>query len=354
VAAGAGWVATSAGQVAAGAGQVSIVVADTGPGIAAGDLERVFVPFERLGADQTAIEGTGIGLPLARAFAEAMSGQLTASSAPGQGSAFTLTLPRSQDMYPVPSAPAVPPLVPAAALDGTRHRVLYIEDNPANIEVVSRFLRTRPNILLERAATGRAGLEQAVRNPPDLILLDMHLPDLRGDEVLQRLKAEPATAAVPTAILSAEAAPAIIRRMRDNGVISYLTKPLSLTELGQLLDTHLAAAATTSRPAASTAPASTAPASTAPASTAPASTAPAWRSEPPRRSTSAVHQGRTGPCQAGRRRPRTGRAGSAGIMRAALHDRGRCAIWGCRVPDPKWLTRPPGPTIGWSSVSVCR
>jgi len=241
-------------QVTAGAGQVSITVADTGPGISAGDLERVFVPFERLGAEQTAIEGTGIGLPLARAFAEAMSGKLTASSVPGQGSAFTLTLPRSQDMYPVPSAPSVPPLMPAARPDGTRHRVLYIEDNPANIEVVSRFLRTRPGIVLERATTGRAGLEQAVQNPPDLILLDMHLPDLRGDEVLQRLKAEPATAALPIAILSAEAAPAIIRRMRDNGVISYLTKPLNLTELGQLLDTHLAAGTAESLPTASAEP----------------------------------------------------------------------------------------------------
>jgi len=233
-----------------GVGQVGITVTDTGPGISAADLERVFVPFERLGADQTAIEGTGIGLPLARAFAEAMSGKLTASSVPGQGSAFTLTLPRSQDMYPVPAAPPVPPLPPAASLDGNRHRVLYIEDNPANIEVVSRFLRTRPNIVLERATTGRTGPEQAVRNPPDLILLDMHLPDLRGDEVLQRLKAEPATAAVPTAILSAEAAPAVIRRMRDNGVISYLTKPLNLTELGHLLDTHLAAGTGGRKPAA--------------------------------------------------------------------------------------------------------
>jgi CheY-like chemotaxis protein len=169
-----------------------------------------------------------------------MSGQLTASSVPGQGSVFTITLPRSQDMLPVPSPPPVPPLVPAASAGGARHRVLYIEDNPANIEVVSRFLRTRPNIALEQATSGRAGLEQAVRNPPDLILLDMHLPDLRGDRVLQQLKAEPATAAVPIAILSAEAAPAVIRRMRDNGVISYLTKPLNLSELGQVLDAQLA------------------------------------------------------------------------------------------------------------------
>ena len=252
-------------RVAEAAGQVCIAVSDTGPGISAADLERVFVPFERLGAAQTAIEGTGIGLPLARAFAAAMSGRLTASSVPGQGSAFTLTLPRSQDMFPTPSAPAVPLLAPAASTDGVRHRILYIEDNPANIEVVSRFLRTRPNIALEQATTGRTGLEKAVRNPPDLILLDMHLPDLRGDEVLKRLKAEPATASLPIAILSAEAAPAIIRRMRDNGVISYLTKPLNLTELGQLIDANLVPAS--AAPATSTEPASTEPAaSAAPAS----------------------------------------------------------------------------------------
>jgi CheY-like chemotaxis protein len=123
---------------------------------------------------------------------------------------------------------------------GESIRVLYVEDNPANIEVVTRFLRTRPSMRLQSVTSGQAGLESATREIPDLILLDLHLPGLHGDEVLRRLRANPATAGIPVAILSAEASPAIIRHMRTRGVIAYLTKPLDLTELGQLLDSFTA------------------------------------------------------------------------------------------------------------------
>ena len=115
-------------------------------------------------------------------------------------------------------------------------RILQIEDNPANIEVVARFVKTRPGIRLQSVTSGQAGLEAATREIPDLILLDLHLPGLHGDEVLTRLRDTPATAGIPVAILSAEAAPAVIRRMRASGVIAYLTKPLDLSELGRLLD----------------------------------------------------------------------------------------------------------------------
>jgi signal transduction histidine kinase/ActR/RegA family two-component response regulator len=222
-----------------GPDQASVSVADTGPGISAANLERIFVPFERLGAEQTGIEGTGIGLPLARAFTEAMSGQLTAASTVGEGSSFTVTLPRAPDMTSIPdehdAALAAIPAVPASR-NGADVRVLYVEDNPANIEVVSRFVKSRPAIRLQSVMTGHAGLDFASREIPDLILLDLHLPDLRGDEVLSQLKADPATAGIPVAILSAEAAPAVIRHLHDSGVIAYLTKPLDLTELGQLFD----------------------------------------------------------------------------------------------------------------------
>jgi signal transduction histidine kinase/ActR/RegA family two-component response regulator len=226
---------------AASPGQVSLSVADTGPGIPAADLDRIFDPFERLGAEQTAIEGTGIGLPLARAFAEAMGGHLTAVSTPGEGSAFTVTLPRTPDI----AQTSGPDLIPAqlTAPDdpgGTTTGVLYIEDNPANIEVVARFLKTKPGIRLQCATSGQAGLELVAEHIPDLILLDLHLPGLHGEEVLRRLKSKPATAGVPVAILSAEASPAIIRNMRSSGVIAYLTKPLDLAELGQLLDSFVA------------------------------------------------------------------------------------------------------------------
>jgi signal transduction histidine kinase/ActR/RegA family two-component response regulator len=236
--------------------QASLTVADTGPGIPAADLDRIFDPFERLGAEQTAIEGTGIGLPLARAFAEAMHGNLTAASIPGEGTTFTITLPRSPDLAQVPAAEVRVPRPRIAPDDsaGDGIRVLYIEDNPANIEVVTRFLKTRPRMRLQSVTSGQAGLESATRETPDLILLDLHLPGLHGDEVLRRLRANPATAGIPVAILSAEASPAIIRNLRGRGVIAYLTKPLDLTELGELLDSVAAGHDRQPGPASLTAP----------------------------------------------------------------------------------------------------
>jgi signal transduction histidine kinase/CheY-like chemotaxis protein len=241
---------------AAGPDQASLTVADTGPGIPAANLDRIFDPFERLGAEQTAIEGTGIGLPLARAFAEAMHGSLTAASIPGEGTTFTITLPRSPDLAQAPAADMRVPAPRIAPDDsaGESIYVLYIEDNPANIEVVTRFLKTRPSMRLQSVTSGHAGLESATREIPDLILLDLHLPGLHGDEVLRRLRANPATADIPVAILSAEASPAIIRSMRARGVIAYLTKPLDLAELGRLLDSVVAEHDRRAGPASPTAP----------------------------------------------------------------------------------------------------
>src|SRR6202453_2992545 len=125
-----------------GTGQVSIVVTDTGPGLAPDDLERIFIPFERLGAERTAVEGTGIGLPLARALTEAMKGHLTVASVLGQGAAFTVSLPRAPDMIHVtrPSPARAPLAVGRPAPTGAGLSVLCIEDNPANVEVVARYL----------------------------------------------------------------------------------------------------------------------------------------------------------------------------------------------------------------------
>jgi signal transduction histidine kinase/ActR/RegA family two-component response regulator len=222
-----------------GTDRVIIVVSDTGPGLSPDDLERIFVPFERLGAERTEIEGTGIGLPLARALTEAMHGRLTASSVLGQGAAFTVSLPRAPDLVlvpipsPAPSGLAARPQAPA----GVSISILYIEDNPANIEVVSRFLQSRPNARLMSEASGRAGIERAARDLPDIILLDLHLPDLHGEEVLNELKAEPVTAAIPVVVLSADASRGVIHRLLGGGAFAYLTKPIELAELGELLDT---------------------------------------------------------------------------------------------------------------------
>ncbi len=228
-----------------GAGQVIIVVSDTGPGLSPEDLERIFVPFERLGAERSAVEGTGIGLPLARALTGAMHGQLTASSVLGQGAAFTVSLPRAPDLVHIPAqslASAGPAAGPRAAA-GAVLSVLHIEDNPANIELVSRYLDGRPDTRLVSVTSGRAGLECAVRDVPDVILLDLHLPDLHGEQVLSELKAEPATAVIPVIILSADASGDVVRRALRDGALAYLTKPVDLAELGELLDTCAAARA---------------------------------------------------------------------------------------------------------------
>ena len=233
-----------------GNGHASIVVSDTGPGISPENIDRIFAPFERLGAEQTMVEGTGIGLPLARALTEAMHGRLTASSVPGQGSAFTVSLPRAPDLIQLP-APGLAPASPAAgphAPAGTSISVLYIEDNPANVELVTRFLRGKPNIRLRSETSGRAGIDRATRDMPDIILLDLHLPDMHGDQILSELKAEPATAAIPVIVLSADASRAVVRRLLANGALAYLTKPIELAELGTLLDTFRAARAQDQQP----------------------------------------------------------------------------------------------------------
>ena len=174
-----------------------------------------------------------------------MGGQLTASSVLGQGSAFTVSLPRAPDLVHVP-APAPEPASLAAgphAHAGASISILYIEDNPANVEVVSRFLRSRPNTRLRSEASGRAGIEYAVRDLPDLILLDLHLPDLHGEQVINELKSEPGTAAIPVVVLSADASQGVIHRLLACGALAYLTKPIELAELDGLLDTFAAAQA---------------------------------------------------------------------------------------------------------------
>src|ERR1019366_686417 len=186
-----------------GTDQVIVVVSDTGPGLSPDDLDRIFVPFERLGAERTEIEGTGIGLPPARAPTQAAAGRAAR-----------------------PQAPA-----------GVSISILYIEDNPANVEVVSRFVQGRPDVRLRSEASGRAGIERAARDMPDIILLDLHLPDLHGEEVLNELKAEPATAAIPVVVLSADASRGVIHRLLADGAFAYLTTPIELAELGELLDT---------------------------------------------------------------------------------------------------------------------
>jgi hypothetical protein len=223
-------------------GQVAISVTDTGPGLSGVDLDRIFVPFERLSADQSDVEGTGIGLPLARALAQVMQGELRAMSTVGQGSTFTVSLRRAPELARVPdqasrSAPRA--LVNRSEKPGkSTMTLLYIEDNPANVEVVARYLASREQARLLIATSGADGLAAAKQHRPDLILLDLHMNDMAGEQVLRKILADPATANIPVAVLSADASPRVIRRLLTSGARAYLTKPLDLSRLGDLLDSY--------------------------------------------------------------------------------------------------------------------
>lgn len=232
-------------------GQVAIAVTDTGPGLSGADLDRIFVPFERLTAERSDIEGTGIGLPLARALARVMHGEVRAMSTLGQGSTFTVSLRRAPELAHVPSQAArsaLPASVssadPVARPDLT---LLYIEDNPANVEVVARYLRGREHTRLLTAGSGSDGLESAAEHRPDIVLLDLHLPDISGDQVLGRLVADQGTGGIPVAVLSADASPGVIHRLLGAGAFAYLTKPLDLARLGDLLDSFEGSAPASAR-----------------------------------------------------------------------------------------------------------
>lgn len=215
-----------------------IRVTDTGAGIPPHKLQLLFQPFERLGADQSEVEGTGLGLALSKALAEAMSGTLGVESEIDRGSTFWVELARAEA-----SAGTTAPLrgrPDASAQDsGVSGTVLYIEDNISNRRLMERLLARRAGVRLIAAPDGEAGMDLARAERPDLILLDLHLPDTPGEDVLRRLWEDPRTRAIPVAVLSADANPAQTRRLLAAGARAYLTKPIDIAAVLQLLDETL-------------------------------------------------------------------------------------------------------------------
>jgi PAS domain S-box-containing protein len=221
------------------AGQrLRIMVIDTGPGIPPDSVKRLFVPFERLGGGRPEVEGAGLGLPLSRRLAEAMGGTLEVASTPKKGSTFWVELPLT--VAPLQHAEGEQSGAAAAAdqpqRNGPALTVLYIEDNLSNLQLVERVLGRRPAVKLISAMRPQLGLDLASEHHPDLVLLDLHLPDMPGQEVFRRLRADPRTAAVPVVVLSADARPSLISDLLDQGVRAFLTKPLDVRQLLDLLD----------------------------------------------------------------------------------------------------------------------
>ena len=223
--------------------RIRVSVRDDGEGLSAEQLSRLFQPFNRLGQEANAEEGTGIGLVVCKRLVELMGGVIGVESTVGKGSVFWFDLVQTAERRPAqdPAEPAAPAREPAPG-DGQRHTLLYIEDNPANLMLVEDLIARRPGIRLLSARDGVRGIEIARASRPDVILMDINLPGISGIDAMRVLAGDPATAHIPVIALSANANPRDIARGLQSGFRRYLTKPIKVTEFMEALDEALLAA----------------------------------------------------------------------------------------------------------------
>ncbi|WGG51050.1 ATP-binding protein [Rugamonas sp. DEMB1] len=221
-------------------GRLRLAVQDTGHGLAADQLERLFQPFNRLGQEGGGEEGSGIGLVVTKRLVELMGGAIGVSSSVGVGSLFWIEL----RAVAAPALAAVAAAAPAPApAGGGGATLLYVEDNPANLRLVEEIVRFRPGLRLLAAPDGHLGIEMARAHLPDVILMDLNLPCVGGADALRVLRGDPRTAHIPVIALTANAMPRDVERGLAQGFADYLTKPINIDEFGAAVDRALAAAA---------------------------------------------------------------------------------------------------------------
>ena len=219
------------------AGRIRVSVKDNGAGLSPHKLQALFQPFNRLGQDFGDVQGTGIGLVLSKRLVESMGG-IGVESTLGVGSVFWFELNTSNS--PEPKLPKQQPAALVHNRPGSPLRtLLYVEDNPANLELVKQLLMRRPDFRLLTAAKATLGIELARSHQPDLILMDINLPGISGIEALKILRSDVATAHIPVVALSANAMPPDIALALSAGFFQYLTKPVQLNQLMNALDAAL-------------------------------------------------------------------------------------------------------------------
>jgi signal transduction histidine kinase/ActR/RegA family two-component response regulator len=224
----------------AGPGRLRISVQDTGMGLRPDQVEGLFQPFNRLGQEAGAQEGTGIGLVVTRRLVELMNGTIDVTSSPGVGSVFTIELGTTAPLVSQVERALAPDAALAQAGDGAPRLLLYVEDNPANLKLVEEIVRFRPDLRLMSAGDGSLGLTLARAHHPDIILMDLNLPGMSGLDVLAQLQREPAMQDIPVIALTANAMPRDIERGVAAGFFRYLTKPIDIDKFNEVIDLTLA------------------------------------------------------------------------------------------------------------------
>jgi PAS domain S-box-containing protein len=228
---------------AEGSGRVRVSVRDTGEGLPPEMLAQLFQSFNRLGRETTAEEGTGIGLVMSKRLVELMGGAIGVESTPGIGSVFWFDLSPATAPGLVAEPPEAAESVPER-IDGAPLRtLLYVEDNPANVQLIEQLVARRQDMRLLTARDGTRGIELARVNHPDVILMDINLPGISGIEALRILREDMTTAHIPVIALSANAMPRDIERGLHAGFFRYLTKPIRTGEFMKTLDVALEFAA---------------------------------------------------------------------------------------------------------------
>ncbi len=215
---------------------VRISISDTGGGISSEDIQKLFIPFERIGAEYSNIEGTGLGLAVVKKLMDAMGGNIGVESVPGDGSTFWFELPWVENK--TDKAEKTNYLIEAASeQNGKTGTILYIEDNFENVELIEQILASqRSNIRLVTDVNGSKAVNLAIEFAADLILLDINLPGIQGNEVIELVQANEKTKAIPIVIISADAMPEQIEKILKTGVCEYLTKPLDVAKFLWVVD----------------------------------------------------------------------------------------------------------------------